>query len=113
KWPCKSIHSADAAARGGADRAVGPKILVERVNVVDAGELVGALGKNGKTVAADREIIVQGDAITRSRLDLRAVQRHAIGDDALAIPLAVVPGEGKSLRCLQDARALGVRPLLF
>jgi hypothetical protein len=90
--PSKSIRPDDAVGLARRYRTIRLKVSVQGIGIVDAKSLRGAFRQHAKTVAPDREIIVDGDAVARGGIDARAVQRHGIGGDAVAVGSGAVPG---------------------
>src|SRR5467141_2456597 len=70
---CNSVQSHDAVGCQRRDRAVGLKISVQGIDVVDAELLPASFLQDGKTVASDREIIVHRHAIALRGIDALAV----------------------------------------
>ncbi len=68
-----------------------PNKRKQRLVVIDAVLRRAAVLQHGKTVAAEREIIVDGDAVAFRRLDGRAVELHRGGVDMLAVGLGRIP----------------------
>src|SRR5258707_2308357 len=73
------------------NRAVGLELGVQGVHIVDAELLRDAFLQYRETVTADREKIVHRHAVARRGIDALSVEGHAIGYDAVAIGLGVVP----------------------
>src|SRR5207244_2078707 len=93
----RSVRPDDAIHPRRRDRAVRLEIGVEGVDVIDADLLAGSLLEYAKAIAADRKIIVHGDAIVRGRIDPFAVQRQASGDDPRAVRFCGVPRVAETL----------------
>src|SRR5580658_2316701 len=69
----RSVDALDTIGARGTDWAVGHKISIQRVDVVDADQRRCTLLQIGKAVAADRQKIVDRDPVARRRIDRLAV----------------------------------------
>src|SRR5579864_1954680 len=107
------VRTLDTFEHPGTDRAVGPEIGVERIGIVDANLLTGALGQGRKAVTAHRKIIVDRHAIAFSQIDRLAVQHHRGRYYARAKGLGAVPGVAEPAGDLENPRPLGIEPLLL
>src|SRR5258708_255031 len=107
------ICARDAGGWCRADRAVRAAPCKQRDLPLDPALRVAAVLERDKAVAAEREIVVDGDAIGFGGIDRSTVQLHRRGIDMRAERLCGVPIVAESLRDLQHARALLVGPLLL
>src|SRR5262245_28579373 len=69
-----SVGSGDANGRGRRNPAVSLEIGEQRIRIVAADLRLGSALERGKTIAAECEIVVHGDAVGSCRLDRHAAQ---------------------------------------